>query len=305
MIRWKIVVHAFIDGFSRLVTGIRASNNNWAETVLDLFLDLIEVHGIPSRLRGDHGTENLLVAAWIEEFRGVERGSYIWGRCVLCNTMLRTVVTKFTRSVHNIRIERLWRDFTSGIGMKWKELFQSLEHHDGLDADSDAHIWLLHRLFLSAINQDLLEWAETWNSHTLSIHGERQRSPRDMFVFGMLQNGVRGLDAAQYEPVDEDIDDLSSYGIDWEDYDDHQILSHHHESNGVNQDPTINPFLPHPPTTFSHVEVEEPDCPLTSEQLLIVDNLVEQSYISGRRSIDDYRSLWIAALHVCQQMPLS
>jgi hypothetical protein len=82
LIRWKIVIHAFIDGFSRLVTGIRASNNNRAQTVLDLFTAIIDVWGMPSRARGDHGIENLLIAACMEAARGVERGSYIWGRLV-------------------------------------------------------------------------------------------------------------------------------------------------------------------------------------------------------------------------------
>jgi hypothetical protein len=62
---------------------LRASDNNFASTVLQLFLDASGVYGIPLRLRGDHGTENLLVAAWIEEFRGTQRGSYIWGRLVI------------------------------------------------------------------------------------------------------------------------------------------------------------------------------------------------------------------------------
>lgn len=80
LIRWKIVFHGFIDGFSRLVTGIRASNNNRSQTVLDLFMDAIGTYGLPSRVRGDHGIENLLVAVYMEETLGIERGSYIWGR---------------------------------------------------------------------------------------------------------------------------------------------------------------------------------------------------------------------------------
>ena len=83
LIRWGIIIHGFIDGYSRLITGLRASNNNFALTVLQLFLDASGVYGIPLRLRGDHGTENLLVAAWMEEFRGTQRGSYIWGRLVI------------------------------------------------------------------------------------------------------------------------------------------------------------------------------------------------------------------------------
>jgi hypothetical protein len=69
-----------IDEHSQFVTGIQASNNNRAQTVLDLFLDLVEVHGLPSHVRGDHGVENLLVATYMGEVRGEGRGSYIWGR---------------------------------------------------------------------------------------------------------------------------------------------------------------------------------------------------------------------------------
>jgi hypothetical protein len=73
------VVHGFIDGYSRFITGMKASNNNKAETVGQLFKAIIEVHGLPSRIRGDHGVENIVVAAIMEECRGPDRGSYIWG----------------------------------------------------------------------------------------------------------------------------------------------------------------------------------------------------------------------------------
>ena len=79
LIRWKIIFHGFIDGFSWLVTGIQASNNNCAETVFLLFWDMIKVHGILSCMRGDHGVENGMVARWMEAFRGFLHGSYIWG----------------------------------------------------------------------------------------------------------------------------------------------------------------------------------------------------------------------------------
>ena len=68
LIRWGIVIHGFIDEYSRLITGLQASNNNRTLTVLDIFLAGAAVYSIPSRLRGDHETENLLVAAWIEDF---------------------------------------------------------------------------------------------------------------------------------------------------------------------------------------------------------------------------------------------
>jgi hypothetical protein len=80
LIRYKLVIHAFVDGFSRYVTGIQVVNNNWAATVVALFHKARAQHGTPSRLRGDHGVENVLVAAAMEDIRGLNRGSYIWGR---------------------------------------------------------------------------------------------------------------------------------------------------------------------------------------------------------------------------------
>ena len=44
--------------------------------------------------------------------------------------------------------------------------------HDGLRASDPMHIWLLHYLFLDAINEDALEWVDAWNSHVMQIKGE-------------------------------------------------------------------------------------------------------------------------------------
>ncbi|KAJ7185191.1 hypothetical protein C8R46DRAFT_817384, partial [Mycena filopes] len=133
----------------------------------------------------------------METHRGPGRGSYIWGR-----------------SVHNTRIERLWYDVTHGFGQKWKNFFHDLEINHGLNPRSPGDIWLLHHLFLTSINEDALEWAEAWNSHKLQIKGERKRSPRDMFLFSMVQDGPRGI-SHMVEAVDEPVDDPSSYGVDW------------------------------------------------------------------------------------------
>jgi hypothetical protein len=82
LIRWKVVIHAFVDGKTRFVVGIRAHDNNRARTVLDFFMEIIKVHGTPSRVRGDHGVENVRVADYMEWKMGRNRGSYIWGRCI-------------------------------------------------------------------------------------------------------------------------------------------------------------------------------------------------------------------------------
>ena len=61
------------------VVGLRASNNNHASTVLKLFLNAIEKHGAPSKVRGDRGGENIEVSVWMIKYRGPNRGSFVWG----------------------------------------------------------------------------------------------------------------------------------------------------------------------------------------------------------------------------------
>ena len=48
IIRYKLVIHAGIDGFSRLVTFIRCADNNRAKTVLENFVSATHQYGIPS-----------------------------------------------------------------------------------------------------------------------------------------------------------------------------------------------------------------------------------------------------------------
>ena len=59
LIRWKIIIHGCIDGFSRRIMFLRRNSNNLAETALVLFLDAIKHDGNlwPSRIRVDKGVE--------------------------------------------------------------------------------------------------------------------------------------------------------------------------------------------------------------------------------------------------------
>ncbi|KAI0696071.1 hypothetical protein BC835DRAFT_1272356 [Cytidiella melzeri] len=223
----------------------------------------------------------------MEETRGRNRGSFIWGR-----------------SVHNTRIERLWYDVTTGFGRKWKDFFMDLEANHGLDPTNSHHIWLLHTLFLAAIHEEAQEWAHTWNSHKIQIRGERRRSPRDMFFYGMMQEGIRGT-MRPHVPMDEEVPphELPNYGVDWDVIQNAPHLMAHHQLNNADDVGAIpNPFTAASmPTQFATVICEPPNCPFSVEerrafeQAMARDPLVDlQSHAMPIR-----RFVWQRARLIC------
>jgi hypothetical protein len=100
LIRWGIVIYGIIDAFCHTVStlfpcfearwlcdsrglaqivAMRASNNNTAETVSILFREAVGRYGLPSRVRGDRGGENVKVAVFMVMYRGPKRASFMWG----------------------------------------------------------------------------------------------------------------------------------------------------------------------------------------------------------------------------------
>ena len=49
LIRWRIVIHGAVDGFSRKVLYLTCANNNRASTVVSLFSSAADSHGLPER----------------------------------------------------------------------------------------------------------------------------------------------------------------------------------------------------------------------------------------------------------------
>ena len=69
-------------------------------------------------------------------------------------------------SVHNQRIERLWRDVFTGVVKFYKELFLHLEETSLLDPDDELCVFALHYIYIPRINRQ-----PVWCRWRLVIHG--------------------------------------------------------------------------------------------------------------------------------------
>ncbi|KAG6914284.1 hypothetical protein DXG01_001300 [Tephrocybe rancida] len=147
---WGFYVYGCIDGHSRLVIYLRCSNNKRSRTMESVFKGGVEVYGWPSRVQADFGTENNRVEVIMIDKWGAAHRAYLRGR-----------------SIHNVRIERLWRDVRRYALEFFRQIFLHLEQSGLLDMEEPAHRIVLYLVYEPQVQKQLDKTVASWNFHKL------------------------------------------------------------------------------------------------------------------------------------------
>ena len=179
-----------------MIVFLQASTNNRASTVLQYFQSAVNQYNLPLRVRSDLGIENIDVACFMLQARGLNRGSHITGK-----------------SVHNQRIERLWCDVNRIIVSRFLNIFLFLQQRQILDPTDEVHLFCLHLVYIPLINDAINKFFRQWNNHPLSTQGSL--SPNQLWIQGMLNFRNSGYQAVTSVTAIE-ASNLAHYGIDEE-----------------------------------------------------------------------------------------
>ena len=133
--------------------------------------------------------------------RGLNRGSFVTGA-----------------SVHNQRIERLWRDVRRVVMQYFSNIFYFIEGSGLLDLLNERDLFALHFVYIARINRACEQLIGQLNNHPMRTSSNQ--SPIQLFFRRCVElYGVQSLEAADIYNFEHDVDnntdpiDLYMYGI--------------------------------------------------------------------------------------------
>ena len=186
-------------------------------------------------------------------------------------------------------------DLVNDLSDQWRKFLQDLETHHGMNAEDGDHTWLVHHLFLGELNGELQSWAKGWNHHKMQLKGERNKSPMEMFLIGLVERETPGV-REWIEQQEATVEDLPNYGVAWDELDDE--VAHNLEEGGRAHQPFE---IDRRPQELHEVACDAPDSPLSAAERARLDAMLAQEFgINDHRSMPERMLIWNRALELCR-----
>ena len=122
--------------------------------VRNLFQEKVDSFYWPRRVQSEQGMENIGVAWLMLDKFSPENVPHLTGL-----------------SVHNQRIERLWRDVVTYIVQHYRDLFEFMESIGILDPLNECELLVVHLVYQPQLDKALKDFISFWNNHKLRTEG--------------------------------------------------------------------------------------------------------------------------------------
>lgn len=144
-------LHCCVDGYSRKIIWIEyVASNNDPDLTVKLYLRAVELAGGAPRItRTDHGSENNGIALANRFFNG-DMGAH-----------------RFGSSTSNTRVEGMWDKLRRMHTQWWMMYFSRFVEIGEYDLSNPVHKHLCIYIHLPILKQQLKQWKEIWNSHSM------------------------------------------------------------------------------------------------------------------------------------------
>ena len=178
-----VAVHGAIDGYSRRILWLNlSSSNNNPKIIANYYLCCIkELNLIPRVVRGDRGTENVIVCGIQRFFRRNHTDSQSKDKSFI-----------YGHSTANQRIESWWSQLFKSMTSWWITFFKDMVVNGLFDISLNLHLQCLRFCFFGVLQHELDEIKSLWISHRI-CHIRNSNSPGgrpDVLYFTPEGSGV-------------------------------------------------------------------------------------------------------------------
>ena len=114
-------------------------------------------------------------------------------------------------SVHNQRIEQLWKCAVTYIAQRYRDVFEFMESIGILDPLNECELLVVHLVYQPQLDKALKDFISFWNNHKLRT--EEALTPMQIWMQGVYCNLINDtvrdtVDLSNFDP--------NSYGVDEE-----------------------------------------------------------------------------------------